>query len=344
VWISLFLLINPLHDPIYLFAGFIVLLAGCTQRMVCPAYQSAFIYDKDELRKKFSYFVGDSTPKVYTASKSKYLIAEQTSYHKKVRSLQTVPMKKVMVVVPDSISGNNEGDSVITAELDAAARSIIDSTFIPDLPAKDSVADEEQDSSYVISKDREVRILKYNMPDSLEYDSVNQKYVRQKPAYYVDEVGFNTEQDNYMWYLRRTLVLPDVRLAKTQGKAGGSGGAAEKVKQKKGFLGFFKNLFKKKKTEDIDSAELDIKPEQDEFNFIDTTAQEEPLERVDQPRQKRKGLLSRDKDDQSGDDATAGTAAPTDKPKKKKKKKKSDKAPVTKPEDEKKPEDDDDGF
>jgi hypothetical protein len=329
---------------IYLFAGFIVLLAGCTQRMVCPAYQSAFIYDKDELRKKFSYFVGDSTPKVYTASKSKYLIAEQTSYHKKVRSLQTVPMKKVMVVVPDSISGKNNGDSVITAELDAAARSIIDSTFIPDLPAKDSIAEEEQDSAYVISKDREVRILKYNMPDSLEYDSVNQKYVRQKPAYYVDEVGFNTEQDNYMWYLRRTLVLPDVRLAKTQGKAGGSGGAAEKVKQKKGFFGFFKNLFKKKKTEDIDSAELDLKTEQDEFNFIDTTAQEEPQERIDQPRQKRKGLLSRDKDDQGGDDVTAGTAAPSDKPKKKKKKKKSDKAPVTKPEDEKKPEDDDDGF
>ena len=87
---------------IYLFEGFIVLLAGCTQRMVCPAYQSAFIYDKEELRKKFSYFVGDSTPKVYTASKNRYLIAEHTSYQKKVRSLQTVPMKRVMVAVPDS--------------------------------------------------------------------------------------------------------------------------------------------------------------------------------------------------------------------------------------------------
>jgi hypothetical protein len=328
---------------IYLLVGFIVLLAGCTQRMVCPAYQSAFIYDKEELRKKFSYFVGDSTPKVYTASKSKYLIAEQTSYHKKVRSLQTVPMKKVMVVVPDSISGNKE-DSVITAELDAAARSIIDSTFMPDLPAKDSVAEEEQDSTYVISKDREVRVLKYNMPDSLEYDSINQKYVRQKPAYYIDEVRFNTEQDNYMWYLRRNLVLPDVRLAKTQAKSEGSGSESAKAKEKKGFFGFFKNLFKKKKTEDIDSAELDIKTEEDEFNFIDTTAQQELIERVDQPKPKKKGLFSRDKSDANDADVTDAATVQPDKPKKKKKKKSSDKTPVTKPEEEKKSEDDDDGF
>lgn len=331
---------------IYLFAGFIVLMASCTQRMVCPAYQSAFIYDKDELRKKFSYFVGDSTPKVYTASKNKYLIAEQTSYQKKVRSLQTVPMKKVMVVVPDSISGNKE-DSVITAELDAAARSIIDSTFIPDLPEPDTVAaDGGEDSTYVISKDREVRVLKYNMPDSLEYDSINQKYVRQKPAYYVEEIGFNTEQDNYMWYLRRNLVLPDVRLAKTQGKAGGDAGAVQKKKEKKGFFGFFKGLFKKDKKADIDSAELDVRTDEDEFDFIDTTAQEEPVRRADQPKEKKKkGLFSRDEADEENQDVIEETPVQTEKPKKKKKKKSDDKAPAEKPEDpEKKPEDDDDGF
>jgi hypothetical protein len=328
----------------YLLVAFLCILSGCTQRMVCPAYQSAFIYDKDELRKKFSYFVGDSTPKVYTASKNKYLIAEPTSYHKKVRSLQTVPMKKVMVVVPDSISGN-QSDSVITAELDAAARSVIDSTFIPDLPEPDSIAVPEEDSTYVISKDREVRVLKYNMPDSLEYDSINQKYVRQKPKYYVDEVGFNTEQDNYMWYLRRNLVLPDVRLSKTQGKAGGGGGDAAKAKKKKGFFGFFRNLFKKEKKTDIDSAEIDITPQQNEFDFIDTTATDEPIQRIDQPKEKKKkGLLNR-KDDQEQVDATDPSAQQADKPKKKKKKKSKDNNPDTKPEDEKKKsEEDDDGF
>ncbi len=331
---------------IYVFVGFLVLMASCTQRMVCPAYQSAFIYDQEELRKKFSYFVGDSTPKVYTASKNKYLIAEHTSYQKKVRSLQTVPMKKVMVAVPDSISGNNQ-DSVITAELDAAARSIIDSTFIPDLPEPDTLAAKEgEDSTYVISKDREVRVLKYNMPDSLEYDSINQRYIRQKPAYYVDEIGFNTEQDNYMWYLRRNLVLPDVRLAKTQGKAGGDASTAQKKKQKKGFFGFFKSLFKKDKTTDIDSAELDVPTGEEEFDFIDTTATNEPERRADLPKGKKKGgLFSRNKTDgETQEDVAEETPEQTEKPEKKKKKK-SDDIPAEKPkEEEKKPEDDDDGF
>src|ERR1700709_1598223 len=80
-----------------------IALGACTQRLICPAYQSAFIYDQDALRKKFSYFNEDSTPKVLTASKNKYLIADPVSYHKKIRSLQTVAMKPVYVVVPDSL-------------------------------------------------------------------------------------------------------------------------------------------------------------------------------------------------------------------------------------------------
>src|SRR5687767_5599741 len=120
-----------MRRAVIVFFGSCLLLGSCTQRMICPAYQSAFIYDKDELRKKFSYFLEDSTPKVYTASKNKYLVAEHVSYPRKVRSLQTVRMKPVPVVVPDSLI--NE-DSVITADLDRAARSVIDSTFIVDIP------------------------------------------------------------------------------------------------------------------------------------------------------------------------------------------------------------------
>ena len=59
-----------------LIAGLFALLASsCTQKMICPAYQSSFIYDKETLRKKFSYFKEDSTPKILTASKTKYLVA-----------------------------------------------------------------------------------------------------------------------------------------------------------------------------------------------------------------------------------------------------------------------------
>lgn len=301
--------------------------------MICPAYQSAFIYDKDELRKKFSYFQDDTVPKVLTASKTKYLIAEATPYRKKIRSLQTVPVKKVMVAVPDSISGQNQ-DSVITADLDKAARSIIDSTVFVTEPRPDSVQAEE-DSTYFITKDREVRVLRYNMPDSLEYDSLNNKYVAQKPAYYVDEVGFNTEQDNYMWYLRHSLILPDVRLAKgQQGK--GEGKEGKKAKKKKGTSGFFKGLFKKKKTEDIDSAELEIDPNQPEqFDFVDTTAQEEPVRQ--QARQK-KGFLKNNKNEE---EVTPDATPPLENPKKKKKKAGKKALPKV---DKKKEEDADDGF
>jgi hypothetical protein len=323
---------------IFIILAFCLLLGSCTQRMICPAYQSAFIYDKDQLRKKFSYFQDDTIPKVFSASKTKYLIAEPTSYRKKVRTMQTVPARKVMVQVPDSISGKGIQDSVITADLDRAARSIIDSTVFVDKPQADSVVSEE-DSTYVITKDKEVRVLKYNMPDSLEFDSLNNKYIAQKPQYYVDEVGFNTEQDNYMWYLRHSLVLPDVRLAKAQ--AGKGSGEENKPKAKKGLFGFFRNLFKKKQVEDIDSAELEIDPNAEEqFDYIDTTAQEEP-QQIQQPRQKKK-LLGPKKQDENDD---AIDSPPTTDKSSRKKKKKTKVDPAAKPKDEKKKEEEeDDGF
>jgi hypothetical protein len=333
-----------MNRAILVIFGLSLIFAACTQRMVCPAYQSAFIYDKDQLRKKFSYFQEDSTPKVLTASKNKYLIAEAMPYRKKIQRMQTVPMKKVFVQVPDSISGV-ESDTVITAELDAAARSVIDSTFIPDLPQEDTVASAE-DSIYVISKDREIRILKYNSSDSLEYDSINQRYISQTPAYYVEEVGFNTEQDNYMWYLRHNLVLPDVRLAKIQANGGGPAGSGKdgkKVKEKKGFFGFFKNLFKKKKQEPVDSSMLDPGPPPDEFDYVDTTATEEPDTQVRPIAQEKKGLFRKKKEEPETAMQADGSAA--DKPSKKKKKKKADKKkeePVV--EEETKEEEDDDGF
>src|SRR5690242_11120426 len=107
----------------------LLMLVSCTERLVCPAYQSAYIYDKDALRKKFSYFNEDSTPKIYASApgKTKYLIAEPTSYRKKVRSLQTVPAKRVLTVLPDSLDPTKQ---VSKAELDSSARSIIDSTYV----------------------------------------------------------------------------------------------------------------------------------------------------------------------------------------------------------------------
>ncbi len=284
----------------------LILGASCTQRMVCPAFQSAYIYDKDQLRKKFSYFQEDSTPKIYSASKTKYLIAETTSYRKKTRSIKTVEMKRVYVVVPDSLSPNfdenlgkdgldGEDGVVPGAELDLAARSVIDSTYIVDIPAADPVASAE-DSVYMISRDREVRVLKYNFPDSLKRDPATGRYVAEKPYYAVVNVTFNVEQDNYMWYLRDYLVLPDVRLAQLRGRSGDAAAEGSKKKKEKG--GLFKNLFKKKKKEEPVQEELPRAPksEEEEFDYIEEDEQGKPPVTTPQPEPQKKGLFGKKKE------------------------------------------------
>jgi hypothetical protein len=299
---------------IILVFGLCLVLGACTQRMICPAYQSAFIHDQDELRKKFSYFQTDTTPKVFTASKNKYLIAEEVSYYHKLRSMQTVRMKQVPVLVPDSIA-NPESDSVIMADMRKATQSVMDSTFIPDLPAADSLRVPEEDTVYVITKDRELRLLKYDAPDSLKYDSATQRYVREVPSYYVKDVRYNMEQDNYMWYLRDVLLLPDVKLARDRQEGGDEDGAAPDEKRKrKGAKGLFK---KKEKVLPGDTTELE-EPAAEEFDYVDqpdTTSQAE-IPQV-KPKKEKKGLFG---------------------------KKKKDTNPKAQPKSDKKKEEEDDGF
>lgn len=271
-----------------------VLFGSCTQKLVCPAYQSAYIYDKNELRKKFSYFNEDSTPKILTASKNKYLIADPITYKKKERQIKTIPARPVAPVLPDSLAMDSE---VSKADLERAAQSVIDSTYIVDSKPVDSIS--ELPEVYVISKDREVRVLKYNFPDSLKYDPATGRHLPEKPKYYIKNVGFNTEQDNYMWYLREVLVLPDVRLAKEQAEESGKSASAEK-KQKKGIRAFFSNLFgKKKKKVPSDSIPAQkVISEEDEYNLDfndldkprpDSAALTAPQP---QPAKQKKGLLS----------------------------------------------------
>ncbi len=289
-------------------ASFLVIFAltACTQRTICPAFQSAYIYDKDQLRKKFSYLQEDSTPKVYTASKTKYLIAEPTSYRKKIRSLKTVEVKPVYVAVPDSFKikegegllgeeGADGEDGVVPgAELDLAARSVIDSVYIEDVPQQEAATAE--DSVYVISKDREVRVLKYDTPDSLIYDETSGKYVPETPRYAVVHVTFNVEQDNYMWYLRDYLVLPDVKQASIlQNARNEEAKNAGKTKRKGGF---FKNLFRKKKKdqpEDETPAPAKTSTEE-EFDFIDESGADDEVVTPEEQPKERKGLFrKRDK-------------------------------------------------
>lgn len=135
-----------MNRALQLSVGFILLLGSCTQQLVCPAYQSSFIYDKEALRKKFSYFKEDSTPKILTASKNKYLIAVPESYRKKMRGLKTVEAKPVFPVIPDSLK-LEKGERQLMAEVDVV----------------DSAAAAPADSVYAITKTKE----KYNVDQDI---------------------------------------------------------------------------------------------------------------------------------------------------------------------------------
>src|SRR5688500_2352753 len=317
--------------PFFAFLSFCLLLSACTQRLICPAYQSAFIYDKNELRKRFSYFQEDSTPKILMASKTKYLIAEPISYRKKLRAMQTVAMKPMNPVVPDSLimgkddliaemEGEEGEDGVVPgAELDLAARSVIDSTYIEDVPQ--DTAQTYVDSVYVISKDKELRLLKYNFPDSLKFDEATGRYVSETPEYVVQDVRFNVEQDNYMWYLRNSLVLPDVRLSQLQQNAQKEAEAngSKNVKKKAGFFAFFKNLFKKKEKEVADTTEHTQPKASDDFDFVENDSirqhQQDSIRAAQHT--EKKGLFKKKKKD----DDLSEDVVPADKPKKKREKK-----------------------
>ncbi len=108
-----------------------VLTWSCAERTICPAYQSAFIHDKAALAKHFSYFKEDSTPKILTASKNKFLIAEKQPYWKKVRSLNTVKMETIYPQLDDSIQ--LAGDIVLRAEMDVVDSVALDSAAVNEI-------------------------------------------------------------------------------------------------------------------------------------------------------------------------------------------------------------------
>ena len=246
---------------LFLLGVCLLVLGACTRRMICPAYQSAFLHDQEAQYRRFSYFNEDSTPKVITVSKNKYLIIPEQSYRRKIRSMQTVEMKPIHPKVPDSLLVKKDVDEFAGAERD--------STVLDSAAAKKK---EPEDSVYVITKDREVRVLRFDT-DSLKYRIENMMYT--------------ADQDNYMWYFRDVLVLPDVKAAldhEKNAKEGKTVNGKLAKKQKKGFLGFFKDLFKKKPDKDSIAAFSEPK--------VSGSSEDSVLVR---PPKEKKGLFKRKK-------------------------------------------------
>jgi hypothetical protein len=117
-----------------------------------------------------------------------------------MRNMNTVEMKPIYPVIPDSLK-IEEGADLILAE-----RDVVDSVAVQQ-------GLDRTDSAYAITKTKE---------------------------------KYNVDQDNYMWYFRDQLVLPDVRAALEQKSGKDLGTAKTAGGKKKGIKGFFKNLFKKK--------------------------------------------------------------------------------------------------
>ncbi len=281
---------------------FILMVQACTERMICPAYQSAFIHDEQALKRRFSYFNEDSTPKVLEASKNKYLLIEPVSYRRKLRSLKTIPMKDIYHEEEDSLAFNDE---FLLAERDVRSRDLYDSADLIktiDLgEAKTDSVESGVDSTYVISLKKE---------------------------------DFNIDQELYLWYLRKYLVYPDVRLEQAENIDPEALKAWKKKKKRKGIRGFFQKLFSKKDQEELASdTEETGEIEEGEEGDLETSATE--LEEEAEP--KKKGPFSFLK---KGDKPPKKKKEK--KPKvKKEKKNKSDEPPpeVTEP----KPEEDGDG-
>ena len=58
------------------------LLVSCTEKVICPAYQSAYIYDKEELQ-EVQLLQGRFHTQNLRTNKNKYLIGESVPYRKR---------------------------------------------------------------------------------------------------------------------------------------------------------------------------------------------------------------------------------------------------------------------
>jgi hypothetical protein len=179
---------------------------------------------------------------------------------------------------------------------------------------------------YVIPKDKDLRYLRFKT-DSIKYSD--------------EQIRLNVDLENYMWYLRDWLILPDVKLAQMQGNAKDDKSGKAGKKQKKGIKGFFKNLFKKKEKVPVDTTSQTAPIEKSEFDFDygDDVQASEPTE-TEAPA-KKKGVFSFLKKDKPAKEKAPKEEKPA---KVKKEKAKKPKEEGAEPVEEKKEEDTGDGF
>jgi len=225
----------------------LLFVQACTERMICPAYQSAFIHDKKALDKRFSYFGEDSMPKVLEASKDRFLIVEAVSYRQKLRSLQTVPMTDIYPEVEDSVAFEDE---FYLAERD-----------LEETEAVDSTAASLEDSVYVISLKKEnfnvdQELYLWYLKDYLVYPDVR---LMQENSLKANQSAETKEKKGFF---KRLFGKKDRDEAEIDSLDDLSEDPDEPEKEKKGFFNFLKK--KKKKESELTAPEEDPPTEESE--------------------------------------------------------------------------------
>ncbi len=241
----------------YLVVGLLLFLAmqACTERMICPAYQSAFIHDKDALDRHFSYFKEDSTPKVMaTASKDRFLIIEPTAYRKKLRQLQTIPMQDVYPQEDDSLAFD---DKIELAERDYG----YDSTAVI---SEDTVAT-AADSIYMISLKKEnfnvdQELYLWYLKDFLVYPDVRLQLEENAEAVAKEE----KKKKGISGFFKRLFGGKKNKSDTTGVETSASELDGEEAPQKKGIFGFLKKGKKDKQAEEPDNNEEATEEEESE--------------------------------------------------------------------------------
>ena len=161
-----------------LFIGVLTAFASCTERVICPAYQSAFMHDKNALTAHFSYFQPDSTPKIREADKTRFLLIEPVVYEKRVRELRTIEMRDIYPTPPDSIIFDQDMMLAERDVIDSAAMGAASEELHPGLKGPFNT-DQELYMYYL----RDILLL----PDArsemnIEYESIRKNERRQKKA------------------------------------------------------------------------------------------------------------------------------------------------------------------
>ncbi|EMR00728.1 hypothetical protein [Cesiribacter andamanensis] len=82
---------------LFLLLTLLAVFSACQERMICPAYQSTFIFDEEVRYQLFTKFEADSMPKQYAGvDKNLFGLIKKQPRKKKERQMAIVAMRNIL--------------------------------------------------------------------------------------------------------------------------------------------------------------------------------------------------------------------------------------------------------